>query len=84
MTHGTPSGYNSGCRCTACSEAHRIYCRQARARMAERAAAGDAIVPHGLFGYTNWRCRCEICTEAKKEHCRAYYASKRQQGAASP
>jgi len=71
--HGTVYGYkNLGCRCAACTEAHRIYLRDARyARYARRVLVdGVWVAPvaadrHGLaYTYNTWGCRCDRCKSA--------------------
>lgn len=41
--HGTQTGYQYGCRCSACREAQRVYMADLRARHAE----GAAVNPRG-------------------------------------
>lgn len=75
MTHGTPSAYNRGCRCLACTEAHRLRCLAMRAMLHDRMLAGDPRVPHGTAGgYKNWGCRCGPCTKANSAASAAYGA----------
>jgi hypothetical protein len=55
--HGTPAGWDSGCRCSPCTRAKR------RARV----EAGEAAVPHGTpAGAKAWSCGCDQCREAVK------------------
>lgn len=63
-SHGTPSTYASGCRCSVCRDAHRRRMKQWKNSAAEIASSDPSRVPHGLAGYSNWRCRCPVCKAA--------------------
>jgi hypothetical protein len=69
-THGLASTYNTGCRCTPCTDANTERARQVRNDMTERRLRNPAAVPHGLSGYTNWQCRCDICAAAHRDYAR--------------
>lgn len=71
--HGTPSMYNSGCRCDDCRAANAERIRGLRARRRERLKTGEAEIEHGLSAYNNWGCRCEVCTLANSQACREYW-----------
>lgn len=63
--HGTRSMYNKGCRCIACTEAHRVYCMALRRKLNARLLDDPTVVAHGSSStYGNWGCRCDDCTEA--------------------
>lgn len=66
---GAGTGYEyHGCRCDACTEAHR---RRHRRRREQRAAVEvPGHVEHGLAStYRNWACRCWKCTAANSLVC---------------
>jgi hypothetical protein len=77
--HGTPSMYNSGCRCEACKTVQSDRARNLRARLQERLENRDGQIEHGLSGYNNWGCRCDTCTHANAVECSAYHASAQAQ-----
>jgi len=77
--HGTPSKYNAGCRCDACTAAHRERTRAWREAVAGLPAV---FVPHGLNGYRNYGCRCETCKAAASEDNRAYRQRRKRKAAA--
>lgn len=70
--HGLPNTYKSGCRCTQCREANRVYQAAATARRAADPTAAD-IAGHGKRStYANYQCRCDACRAAHTAACRAY------------
>lgn len=72
MTHGT-NGYQMGCRCPDCREAHRISAAQAR-EAAKRSGLAPDDPRHGRHStYTNWACRCPACTKANSDACKEQY-----------
>lgn len=74
--HGRESGYNSGCRCTPCTEAHRLRGINERQRRRELTAANGGVAPtdkHGAATRENWGCNCAVCIEGKRLANAAYY-----------
>lgn len=69
MIHGLRSSYvNHLCRCSACTEAQRLW--QQQYRVSARAIRQDdpALITHGTNGsYVNYACRCADCTRAHRE-----------------
>ena len=68
--HGTPVGYDNGCRCVDCraAQASRAAVQRGKRRLALESGAA-AEIKHGTVGaYGNWGCRCDECYEA---HSRA-------------
>lgn len=75
--HGTPKGYNYGCRCERCEKAGRDYRRENefRLRTAANRSHAKALLEmaddqgdrrHGTkYGYS-CGCRCERCREAER------------------
>lgn len=63
--HGTPAGYsNHGCRCRACTEAHRVKC----AAYMERVRARNQVLgEHGSSAAYASGCRCDECRNAHNE-----------------
>ncbi len=63
VKHGTRATYNDHkCRCSACTEANRLYIAGWRMALASHEPPVDA---HGKSStYTNWACRCAECTAA--------------------
>ena len=60
--HGTRTGYQRGCRCDRCTDAHRVRCAQWRQHVAP---LPDGDPRHGTTnGYRNYGCRCGPCTDA--------------------
>ena len=45
MIHGNRKTYSAGCRCSDCTEAHRLYLREYRQRRRERVGAAMAVAP---------------------------------------
>lgn len=80
ITHGKASSYtNRKCRCEECREAHRVACREARERRAQRTPPPEA---HGNpFTYGNWKCRCEACRKAWAAYCLDRYHHRKGQEA---
>lgn len=65
INHGTRYAFDKrGCRCEACTHAHREY--RALRRRALATTPSD-LIPHGLLGYSNYMCRCEVCIAASAE-----------------
>lgn len=60
------------CRCDICRAANSDRARRGKSVRLARVAAGDADVPHGRGGYTNWGCRCDVCTKANTDACCTY------------
>ncbi|MCM8555375.1 hypothetical protein [Streptomyces sp. STCH 565 A] len=77
--HGTPSMYNSGCRCETCSKRQSERAADLKARREERLQARGGAIEHGACGYANWGCRCETCTTASAAKSRVYRASSQAQ-----
>lgn len=61
-SHGE-AGYDQGCPCERCKQAHAD--RAARRRRRRRWVPFDQI-PHGANGYTNYECRCDDCIEGHR------------------
>jgi transcriptional regulator with XRE-family HTH domain len=76
IVHGSFRGYNSGCRCEACSATRLALARQGRAkRLKEGIDPNDPR--HGkVMSLYNEGCRCEPCQilSARKRSKRIYYA----------
>lgn len=68
--HGTTSRYQSGCRCSECTEATKRYMQYRRdLRRSERVLVDGVMVhpdaTHGTeSGYQNHICRCRPCVDA--------------------
>lgn len=76
--HGTPSMYNSGCRCDECRACQRDRAKEQQAKRAAKVRAGVAVFEHGVSGYRNWGCRCDECSAAHARQCAAYDAHRRE------
>lgn len=76
MTHGKAWAYRHGCRCPACTEAHRADHKARRARFAARPQEDK---PHGtMSAYTNWGCRCGECKAAYRQKNALYKARRKR------
>lgn len=73
-THGTPSCYQSGCRCEQCRKANA---EKTRLRRAARKREGRVPAKHGETGYGNYGCRCTVCVSAWRDRCRVSYEAER-------
>ena len=62
---GSSTGYNHGCRCPDCCQAHRN--RMARYRRKIRSRFVPARVHGTTNGYQNYGCRCVPCRAAAAE-----------------
>ena len=79
--HGTGHGYNLGCRCVTCKEAHRVR----MAKLQERRLANPipATVIHGVSStYVNYGCSCAACKKANSERKARDRASRKARGLA--
>ena len=82
MTHGTNHAYRDGCRCSLCTEAHRVAGELYRQRSRQgvrvhnrRIAVDNPHHPHGTIScYTNDGCGCDACKEA----WRLYHADRKR------
>lgn len=64
--HGRATTYKSGCRCTACREANRLYQAAANARRASDPRLADRAGHGRASTYINYACRCDACRVANK------------------
>jgi hypothetical protein len=72
VKHGSPSGYNAGCRCDDCKASHRA--RIARQKLARKDK--EVTAEHGkATTYANWGCRCRPCMDAAAAKMREYEGS---------
>lgn len=79
--HGGSAYVNHKCRCSVCTEAHRVTMAK---RKAERAAIVKesglpSHIKHGRNAYGNWGCRCEVCTAAHTQYRAQLRAKERRQ-----
>lgn len=72
ITHGTSSGYRSGCRCDSCRE----WKAQSRKKKGVRRPNGEPA-PHGTTTNYSRGCRCQECRDAVAAHARRKYAEKK-------
>lgn len=79
--HGKATTYKSGCRCTACREANRIYQAAANARRAATPALADRAGHGRASTYINYACRCADCREANKLRLRSQRARRKERAA---
>lgn len=81
VRHGTAGGYQKGCRCDLCREAHRVAQVEVRRRRRERPIPDT--VAHGKYStLRNYGCTCEPCRTANAAQHRKWRADqklKRQQ-----
>lgn len=70
--HGLPNTYKSGCRCTQCREANRVYQAAATARRAANPTAADQAGHGKPSTYSNYLCRCDDCRAANAAASQAY------------
>ena len=61
VSHGTYSGYTSGCRCRECAEAARAYHALYSQRPIE-----EKKLTHGKTSTYNAGCRCKECRAANR------------------
>lgn len=62
--HGHANTYKSGCRCTACREANRVYQQVANKRRAADPTLADRAGHGRRSTYVNYGCRCTSCRTA--------------------
>lgn len=76
--HGTPNGYNRGCREACCRGARAEYERERRANQKKIGARSPELIPHGtLAGWTCWGCR-EACCEIEYVRAQVRYLRNRR------
>jgi hypothetical protein len=68
--HGRATTYKSGCRCTACRNANRLYQAAANARRAADPALADRAGHGRASTYINYACRCGACRAANARRLR--------------
>lgn len=74
--HGRRGSYVTGCRCSQCTTANRLY---AAARRGERIGGGLQPAKHGNSGYTNYGCRCDVCTKGHAQADRQWRCKRQQE-----
>lgn len=72
--HGTPSGYNGGCRCDACRAAHNDRQKAYAAKRKAGLADGTIQVRHGVMASYSHGCRCDQCKAKASKVNREYRA----------
>lgn len=70
--HGTPTGYNKGCRCVFCKGAKSRESRNYRMRVKSRSLPENDPRHGTKNGYSNWDCRCEFCKKAHSEYLKEF------------
>jgi WhiB family redox-sensing transcriptional regulator len=70
--HGTDSSYKGGCRCSECTDAHRLSVKANRAK----ALKANTFTHGTVYGY-DVGCRCADCRELKRRRSRGYLQTKR-------
>ncbi|MFI2426554.1 hypothetical protein ACH5A7_21070 [Streptomyces sp. NPDC018955] len=68
--HGRASTYKSGCRCTECREANRVYQAASNKRRAADPALADRAGHGRASTYINYACRCDACKAANSQRLR--------------